>query len=210
MEPSWDDVSTVLDFVYPVLGHPLMRPEPGHINSKKVKEDERRKKQQKLRAWELGEETNNDDDDNDDEEDGEHQETGQMGHFFSAGAQLECRHSDNLRRWEVEARRDTEDAEKSFEELSERGRHYEEEAIRVWKERNELPQRDAETHQRIIDLLIEAEKEQDLRLGAKEWSMALEQRAKLDAEVVTQLYKEQDELRHATERLRSEGGVARG
>ena len=31
MEPSWDDAAAPLDFVYPVLGHPLMRPEPGHV-----------------------------------------------------------------------------------------------------------------------------------------------------------------------------------
>ena len=38
---------------------------------KKAKEDERRKKQHKLRAWERGEETDNDDDndDNDEEDD---------------------------------------------------------------------------------------------------------------------------------------------
>ena len=42
------------------------------------------------------------------------------------------------------------------------------------KEWDELLQRDAETRQRIIDLLAEAEKEQDLRLGAEERSAALE------------------------------------
>ena len=31
MEPSRDDVGAPLDFVYPVPGHPLMRPEPGHV-----------------------------------------------------------------------------------------------------------------------------------------------------------------------------------
>ena len=31
MEPSRDDAGTPLDFVYPVPGHPLMRPEPGHV-----------------------------------------------------------------------------------------------------------------------------------------------------------------------------------
>ena len=34
--------------------------------------------------------------------------------------------------------------------------------------------------------------------------MALEQRVKLDAEVVARLRKERDKLRHTTERLRSE------
>ena len=31
MEPSWDDAGAPLDFIYPVLGHPPMRPEPGHV-----------------------------------------------------------------------------------------------------------------------------------------------------------------------------------
>jgi len=31
MEPSWDDASTPLDFIYPVSGHPPMRPELGHV-----------------------------------------------------------------------------------------------------------------------------------------------------------------------------------
>ena len=32
MDPSKDDACIVLDFVYPVPGHPLMRPEPGYID----------------------------------------------------------------------------------------------------------------------------------------------------------------------------------
>ena len=48
------------------------------------------------------------------------------------------------------------------------------------KEWDELLQQDAETYQRIIDLLAEAEKERDLRLGAEGRFVALEQRAKLD------------------------------
>ena len=43
---------------------------------------------------------------------------------------------------------------------------------------------------RIIDLLAEAERERDLRLEAKERSVALEQRAKLDTEAVARLHKE--------------------
>ena len=31
MELSWDDVGAPLDFVYPVPGHPPMRPKPGHV-----------------------------------------------------------------------------------------------------------------------------------------------------------------------------------
>ena len=45
---------------------------------------------------------------------------------------------DILRRWEAEAHRDAEDAEKSFEELSERAWWDEKEVARVRKERNEL------------------------------------------------------------------------
>ena len=41
------------------------------------------------------------------------------------------------------------------------------------KEWGELLQQDVETHQRIIDLLAEAKKERDLRLGAEERSTAL-------------------------------------
>ena len=52
------------------------------------------------------------------------------------------------------------------------------------------------------------EKERELKLGAKERSMALQQRASLDAEVIARLRKERDELRQTTERLRSEHGAA--
>ena len=38
--------------------------------------------------------------------------------------------------------------------------------------------------------MVEVERERDLRLVAKERSMALEQRAKLDAEMVTWLHRE--------------------
>ena len=31
MEPSWDDMGAPLEFIYLVLGHPPMRPEPGHV-----------------------------------------------------------------------------------------------------------------------------------------------------------------------------------
>ena len=31
MEPLRDDAGATLDFVYPVSGHPLMRPEPGYV-----------------------------------------------------------------------------------------------------------------------------------------------------------------------------------
>ena len=73
----------------------------------------------------------------------------------------------SLRQQEAEACRDIEDAEKSFDELSDREWRDEEEAARLQKEWDELLQRDAETRQRIIDLLAEAEKERDLRLEAE-------------------------------------------
>ena len=31
MEPLWDDMGATLDFVYPVAGHPPMRPKPGYV-----------------------------------------------------------------------------------------------------------------------------------------------------------------------------------
>ena len=95
--------------------------------------------------------------------------------------------ADNLRWREAEAHWDAEDTEKSFDELSERAWQDEEEAAKVQKEWDELLQHDTETRQWIIDLLAEVEKEQDLRLGAEERSMAQEQRAKLDAETVARL-----------------------
>ena len=54
--------------------------------------------------------------------------------------------ADNLRRRVAEARRDVEDAKKSFDELSERARWDQEEAARVQKEWDELLQQDPETH----------------------------------------------------------------
>ena len=48
--------------------------------------------------------------------------------------------ADNLRRREAEAHRDAEDAEKSFDELTERARWDQEEATRVQKEQDKLLQ----------------------------------------------------------------------
>ena len=31
MEPPWDDADAVLDFVYPMPGHPPMWPKPGYV-----------------------------------------------------------------------------------------------------------------------------------------------------------------------------------
>ena len=95
--------------------------------------------------------------------------------------------------WVAEACRDADEAEKAFEALSVRLQKDDEEATRVRKEQDELLQKDVETHQRIIDLLDEVEKERDLKLGAEEKLATLEKRASLDATVIARLRKEQDE-----------------
>ena len=82
-----------------------------------------------------------------------------------------------------------------------------EEVTSVQKQRDKLLQWDAETHQQIIDLMAEAKRERGLRLVAEERSMALEQRAKLDAETVTQLHGECDEQCQTSERLHLECGM---
>jgi len=109
----------------------------------------------------------------------------------------------------AEARRDADEVEKAFEALSVRSQKDDEEATRVRKERDELLQKDAETRQRILDLLGEVEKERDLKLGVEEKLAALEKRVSLDATAVTRLCKERDELIQSTERIHSEHGVAR-
>ena len=60
-----------------------------------------------------------------------------------------------------------------FEDLLARVKLDEEAATRVRKEWDELLQKDVETCQWAIDLLAELEMERDLRLRAKERSMAL-------------------------------------
>ena len=114
----------------------------------------------------------------------------------------------NLQSQVAEARRGVDEAKKAFEVLSARLWKDDEEAARVRKERDELLQRDAETHQRILDLLSEVEKERDLRLEAKEKLVALEKRASLDAMAIARLHKERDELIQTTERLCLEHGAA--
>ena len=111
---------------------------------------------------------------------------------------------------EAKACRDAEEAKKAFEELSARARQDEEEGARVQKEWDKLLQRDAGACQQVLDLLVEVEKEQELKLGAKERSTALQQRVSLDTEIIARLRKERDELRQTMERLCSEHGVACG
>jgi len=54
------------------------------------------------------------------------------------------------------------------------------------------------------------ERERELKLGAEERSVGLQQKTNLNAEAVAQLCREQDELRQTTERLCSERDAARG
>ena len=86
------------------------------------------------------------------------------------------------------------EAEKAFEALLARSRRDNEEATKVRKEWDELLQKDVETHQQILDLLAEVEKERELKLAAEEKLAALENKASLDALAVAQLHKERDEL----------------
>ena len=65
-------------------------------------------------------------------------------------------------------------------------------------------QKDTETHQWILDLLGEVEKERDLKLWAEEKLATLEKRVSLDVVAVTRLCKERDELIQTVERLHSE------
>ena len=64
------------------------------------------------------------------------------------------------------------------------------------------------TRQRILDLLAKVEKEWELKLGAEEKLTTLEKKASLDAAIVAQLRKDQDELFQTVERLYSECGAA--
>ena len=77
-----------------------------------------------------------------------------------------------------------------FQDLSARVQQDEEAAARVRKEWDELLQKDAEAYQQAVDLLAELERERDLKLEDKERSVALQQKANLDAEVVAQLHRE--------------------
>ena len=77
-----------------------------------------------------------------------------------------------------------------FQDLSVRVRRDEEAATRVRKEQDELLQKDVKACQRVVDLLAEVEKERDLKLEAEDRSAALQQKAKLEAEVVAWLRRE--------------------
>ncbi|XP_066391760.1 uncharacterized protein [Miscanthus floridulus] len=85
---------------------------------------------------------------------------------------------------------------------------YDEEAAQVRKEQDELLQKDTETRQWILNLLVEVEKERELKLGAEEKLTALEKRESLDAVAVARLRKKRGEILQTTEKLRSKCGVA--
>ena len=95
-----------------------------------------------------------------------------------------------------------------FEDLSARVKLDEEATSRLRKEQDELLQKDVVASEQAIELLAELEMERDLKLKAEERSVVLQQRADWDAEVITRLLEEQDELRRTEKRLRSERGTA--
>ena len=95
-----------------------------------------------------------------------------------------AKEADRLRSRVVESHRHADKAERAFEALLVRSWRDEEEVAKVRKEQDELLQKDAETRQRILDLLAEVEKERELKLGAEEKLVALEKRASLDATTV--------------------------
>ncbi|XP_066316817.1 uncharacterized protein [Miscanthus floridulus] len=94
-----------------------------------------------------------------------------------------------------------------FEDLSAKVKLDGEEATRIRKERDKLLQKDTAASEQAIKLLAELETERDLKLKAEERSMVLQQIADWDTEVITQLWKERDELRRTKERLHSEHGT---
>ena len=106
------------------------------------------------------------------------------------------------------AYRHADKAERAFEALSAMSWRDDEAAAKVRKERDELLQKDTETHLRTLDLLAKVEQERELKLGAKEKLVTLEKGASLDATTIARLRKEQDELLQTTERLYSERSVA--
>ena len=75
--------------------------------------------------------------------------------------------ADSLRSRVAEACRHADEAERAFEALSARSWRDDEEAAKVRKEWDELLQKDAKTHQRILDLLAKVEKERGLKLGGQ-------------------------------------------
>ena len=105
--------------------------------------------------------------------------------------------------WETEACQDAEEIHGMFEDLSARVKLDEEAAARIQKEQDELLQKDAEVSQRAVEVLAELEMERDLRRKAGERSVTLQQRVNQDAEVISRLCGEWDELCQTEQRLLS-------
>ena len=72
-----------------------------------------------------------------------------------------------------------------FEDLSARVKLDEEETARILKEWDELLRKDAKASKRAVEILDDLETEKDLRREAEDRSMALQQRANQDVEVIT-------------------------
>ena len=106
-------------------------------------------------------------------------------------------------------RQDADEFHGMFEDLSRRVKLDEEATVRLQKERDKLPQKDATASEWASKLLVELETEQDLKLKTEERSVALQQRVDRDAEAIARLHEERDELHRTEERLRSERGIAR-
>lgn len=68
-----------------------------------------------------------------------------------------------------------------------------EEVVAIKKERDELLWRENEARQQALDLLAEAERERDLKLGAEDKLAAVEARARQDVATIDRLHKERDE-----------------
>jgi hypothetical protein len=93
-------------------------------------------------------------------------------------------------------------------ELLERSRKDDGEAVVIKTERDELLQRDAVAHQRILELLDAVDQERTQKLATKERLMASETTARQEASTVEQLCKERDEMQQTEERLRTKRGMA--
>ena len=102
--------------------------------------------------------------------------------------------ADGLRSRVAKVHRHTVEAKKAFKALLVRSWRDDEEATKVRKGWDELLQKDVETHQWILNLLAEVDKEWELKLGVEEKLIALEKKVSLDVAAVTWLYKERDEL----------------
>ena len=91
---------------------------------------------------------------------------------------------------EAQACRYAEETHGMFEDLAARVKLDEEEAAQIKKERDELVRKDVEASKRAAEVLSELEMERDLRRKAEDRSMALQQRANQDAEVIARLCRE--------------------